>query len=60
LPGAQAVRIFPRFVEKALALLRRSEPLRPARAIDMGGRAGVVIATFGAALIGAIALLKVW
>lgn len=47
-------------VERALTLLRRSEASRPARAIDLGGSAGVVTATFLAAAIGLIAVLKVW
>jgi hypothetical protein len=47
-------------IEKALAQLRRSEASRPARAIEVGGRAGVVTATFIATAIALIAILRVW
>jgi hypothetical protein len=47
-------------VEKALALSRRTEAARPARAIELGGSAGVVTASFVATAIALIAILRVW
>jgi eukaryotic-like serine/threonine-protein kinase len=47
-------------VEKALAQSRRNEALRPAIAVEVGGRGGAVTANFIAAAIALIAALKIW
>jgi eukaryotic-like serine/threonine-protein kinase len=47
-------------IEKALAHSHRSEASRPARAVEVGGRGGVVTASFVATAIAVIAILRVW